>query len=124
MMLESIVAILNADEQLITLLNGKAAIYPLSTSDLGTCIVYDCHSLSDDKVKRTDRLQLTIIADTLAKSLAIESRVKTLLLTFADLPLNDQILQVEVNGGGSLYDEARKKNHRIIYFNIVSRSEC
>lgn len=122
-MIESIVALLNADTTLKTLLDGKAAIYPLSTTDLGNCIIYDCTCLTDDKVKRTDRLQLTVIADTLAKGLAIEARLKTLLLTFADSPLNNQILQVEVNGGGSLYDEGRKKNHRIIYFYIISRSE-
>lgn len=100
-----------------------AHIYPIQTAYTGNCIVYDAYTTAHDKITQEVRLQITIIADTLAQTLEIEQEVEKTLLTFGDTPLKDNILQVSANGGGSLYDTARRKNHRYIYFNILSRSE-
>lgn len=125
-MILSIINILQNNSTIKTLLDGTAAdyhIYPLETTYLGDCIVYDCVPVSDDKIQRRDRLQIVVIAATLSKAIEIEEAVKNALLTFGDNSLTNNILKVQQNGGGSLYDSARKKNHRILYFDIITRRE-
>jgi len=125
-MIREAIDILRADGQLLSLIDGNPAnyhIYPLNTSYTGDCILYDGMTIAEDKLTATIRLQLTIIADTTAKTLEIEQRVKHLLLTFGDEPLTSNILKVEVNGGGTMYDDARQKHHRILYLQLKTRSE-
>ena len=125
-MIKEILNILKADKKLMELINGSAAnphIYPIETDYLGDCLVYDYHTFSADKITEAKRLEIVIIAKTLSKTIEIENQLKRLIITLADKPLTNNILQVEVNGGGSLYDNDRKMNHRILYFDILSRSE-
>lgn len=125
-MIKEILNILKADKKLMELINGSAAnphIYPIETDYLGDCLVYDYHTFSADKITEAKRLEIVIIAKTLSKTLEIENELKRLILTLADKPLTTNILRVEINGGGSLYDNERLMNHRILYFDIISRSE-
>ena len=125
-MVKEILEILETDNKLMGLIDGTAAdphIYPIETDYLGECLLYDYHTFSADKITEGKRLQITIIAKTLGKTIEIENQLKRLIITLADKPLTNNILQVEVNGGGSLYDNERKMNHRILYFDILSRSE-
>ena len=115
-----------ADKKLMELINGSAAnphIYPIETDYLGDCLVYDYHTFSADKITEAKRLEIVIIAKTLSKTLEIENELKRLIRTLADKPLTTNILRVEINGGGSLYDNERLMNHRILYFDLISRSE-
>lgn len=118
-----ILNILKNDTQLINLIGTAANIYPMETSYTGECIVYEIVPLSDDRITQQNRLQIHAISYTMAKAIAIEKRVKQLILTLADTPLTTNILKVVMNGGGSLYDGEHKKHHRILYFEILSRSE-
>lgn len=125
-MIKEILNILKADKKLMALINGTAAnphIYPIETDYLGDCLVYDYHTFSADKITEAKRLEIVIIAKTLSKTLEIENELKRLILTLADKPLTTNILRVEINGGGSLYDNERLMNHRILYFDLISRSE-
>ena len=125
-MIREILNILKADKKLMALINGTAAnphIYPIETDYLGDCLVYDYHTFSADKITEAKRLEIVIIAKTLSKTLEIENELKRLILTLADKPLTTNILRVEINGGGSLYDNERLMNHRILYFDLISRSE-
>lgn len=125
-MIREILNILKADKKLMALINGTTAnphIYPIETDYLGDCLVYDYHTFSADKITEAKRLEIVIIAKTLSKTLEIENELKRLILTLADKPLTTNILRVEINGGGSLYDNERLMNHRILYFDIISRSE-
>ena len=125
-MIKEILNILKADKKLMELIDGSAAkphIYPIETDYLGDCLVYDYHTFSADKITEAKRLEIVIIAKTLSKTLEIENELKRLILTLADKPLTTNILRVEINGGGSLYDNERLMNHRILYFDLISRSE-
>ncbi len=115
-----ILELLNADAELTDII-GKNHIYPNKTTFKGNCIVYEIEPISDDKIKQQDRIKMNIIADTFEMALQIEERIKADILTFGDVPLTNNILQVEHNGGGQLFDEARQKYHRILYFDILRR---
>ena len=121
-MIEYIVSLLKNNKRLVELI-GENNIYPIQTNYLGDCVIYDAYTTSHNKIIQETRLQITIIADKLSTTLAIEQEIEKILLTLGDTSLNNTILQVEANGGGSLYDNSRRKNHRIVYFNIISRSE-
>ena len=125
-MIKEILNILKTDKKLMELIDGSAEnphIYPIETDYLGDCLVYDYHTFSADKITEAKRLEIVIIAKTLSKTLEIENELKRLILTLADKPLTTNILRVEINGGGSLYDNERLMNHRILYFDLISRSE-
>lgn len=121
-MIEYIVSLLKNDKRLVELI-GENNIYPIQTEYLGNCVIYDAYTTSHNKIIQETRFQVTIVASKLSTTLAIEQEIEKLMLTLGDTPLSNTILQVEANGGGSLYDNNRRKNHRIIYFNILSRSE-
>lgn len=121
-MIEELVSIMNNSNDLVSLLNGQH-IYPYLTDYLGECVIYQITPQIDNKAHQTLRVQLSIITETLSKALEIEKVLKQLLLTIGDQPLTDNILQVEANGGGSLYDYNRQKYHHYIYLDIVCRSE-
>lgn len=125
-MIKEILEIFKADTTLMGLINGTAAephIYPMQTDYLGDCFTYNYHTTAADKITESKRLEITIIAKTLSKTVDIENQIKRLILTLGDTPLITNILQVEVNGGGSLYDNERLMNHRILYFDLLIRSE-
>jgi hypothetical protein len=119
----NVLNILKNDSVLVNYIGSAANIYPVETDYTGECIIYEIVPLSDDKITQKNRLQIHIISKTMAKAIDIEKRVKQLILTLADTPLTTKILKVVMNGGGSLYDGERKKHHRILYFEILSRSE-
>lgn len=121
-MIEYIVSLLKNDKRLVELI-GENNIYPIQTEYLGDCVIYDAYTTSHNKIIQETRFQITIVASKLSTTLAIEQEIEKLMLTLGDTPLSNTILQVEANGGGSLYDNNRRKNHKIIYFNILSRSE-
>lgn len=122
MVIEEIVSILNNSDVLISLLGGEH-IYPYHTSYLGECVIFQVTPQLDNKAHQTLRVQLSIIAKTFAKALEIEKVIKQLLLTLGDEPLTTNILQVEANGGGSLYDYNRQMYHHYIFLDINCRSE-
>ena len=96
-------------------------LYCQRTDDMGECVLYDYHTFSQSDGVQKIRLQITIIAGTMAKAVEKEEIIKSTILTLGDTPLTDDILQVAANGGGTLYDDGRQMQHRIIYFDIIKR---
>lgn len=96
-------------------------LYCQRTDDTGECVIYDFHTLTQQDGVQRVRLQITIIAGTMAKALEKEEIIKSAILTFGDEPLSNDILQVALNGGGNLYDDARQMHHHILYFDIIKR---
>ena len=90
-------------------------VYPAPTDCLDDCVLYNFYTEAQSDGAQKVRLQITIVCSTMEKTLQIEERIKTILLTLGDKPLTTNILQVALNGGGTLYDYAREKHHRILY---------
>ena len=86
-----------------------AGIEPHHTGDPAhNQIVYSFSPLTDDKAVRTDRLEIHIIAQSVAELEAIDQAVRRILLTFGDSPLAGDV-------GTDTY-------HRIAYYILTSRS--
>lgn len=123
-MISEVINILKSDIVLKTLINGTTEdthIYPLYTMSNEDCIIYKHVPISDDGIKTLDRLELNIISTSYSHTLEIEDRIKDLLLTIGDNQLTSSILDIEVNGGGALYDGKRNKVQRILFLNILYR---
>lgn len=123
-MISEIISKLNNDSILKALIGGTEAdthIYPLYSLSNDDCIIYKHIPVSDDGIKTIDRLEITINTTSYSHSLEIENRVKDLLLTVGDKPFSNSILEIELNGGGALYDGKRDKVQRILFLNILYR---
>lgn len=96
-------------------------LYCQRTDDMGECVLYDFHTFAQQNGVQRVRLQITIIAGTMAKAVEKEEIIKKAILTLGDTPLSDDILQVALNGGGNLFDYARQMHHHILYFDIIKR---
>lgn len=121
-MIVDLLAVLRANSKLTTLLGGEH-IYAKHTDYLGNCVIYDDYTTAANKITENTRLTITLVADHLSLIHSLAKEVKDSILTLADNQLTQNILQVELNGGGSLYDYDRQKHHRTLYFTIISRSE-
>ena len=125
-MMLDILNVLKSNSRLLQLVGGTKAdsrIYARHTDYLGNCIIYDEYTTAANKITENTRLTVTIVADKISLVHSIEEEIKRSILTLADKPLTNNILQVEVNGGGSLYDYDRQKHHRTLYFTVITRSE-
>lgn len=122
MVINEIITLLDTDKVLNNLLGDKH-IFLAPTNYTGEAIIYSWLPVSSDKIKRLDKLEINVITDTQLKGIQIEQRLKEVLLTLGDTPLVPGIHDVNLNGGGNLYDYERQKNHRILYFYITSRED-
>lgn len=125
-MIKEIIGELESNSTLLSLLKATQTdkhIYAKHTDYLGDCIIYESYGVAADKVKETQRLTITIVASTLSLTHQIEKEIKRSILTLADNPLTNNILQVGLTGGGSLYDYDRQKHHTNLYFTLTTRSE-
>lgn len=113
---------LTGDPALIALI-GAGHVYAVETDYMGECLIYEFHTLQDDKCARLVRLKITAICATLDKTCQVEARIRALILTLGDNPLTDGITSVALNGGGLLRDAAREKYHRIMYFDVIMKSQ-
>lgn len=108
-------------ETIIKLLrdNINLPINPYNQEGYQNGIVYNFVPLTDNKIVRTERLEIHIIASTLAEAWAIDEEVRHILLTIGDEALIEGINKVEINGGGSLEDIATGTKHIITYYYLV-----
>lgn len=108
-------------ETIIKLLrdNIDIPINPYNQNGKQKGIVYNFTPLTDNKIVRTERLEIHIIADTINEAWDIDEQVRHILLTIGDEALVEGIHKVEINGGGSLEDVATGTKHIITYYYIV-----
>lgn len=96
-------------------------LYPFGASEISNCIVYNFVPITSDKIKEQNRLEITIISLNIETGLKILSEVKEALLTFGDNKLNNDILEVTLNGGGSLENLETNTFHFKANFIIKNR---
>lgn len=118
-MIEQVLQLLRANQRLNTLIQGR--IEPFSIGLAANSIVYSVTPLTDNRITQTDKLEIHIIADSVANMFAIDNEVRKTILTMGDSPLTTDILQVEINGGGSMEDLTTNTKHLITYYYIVSK---
>ena len=119
MIMPEIRAILIADTQLMSLITS---IEPKPSKNQTNHIMFEEVTTRDDGVTQNVRIQLTTVCDTEEQYGQIYDRISEDLLTPDDRPLSNRIRKCEINGGGSMYDSARDKYHKVMYLNIVARS--
>jgi len=123
MMLNDILNILKADSGLTSLLGATVAdskIY-MNQGKAETCISYKYSLISSDGIKAQSKLEINCISPDYAKAESILNRVKQLLITIGNRQLNNDILNVALNGGGSLYIEETKQHIIKAYFILTVR---
>jgi hypothetical protein len=122
MILEDIVAALKADSTLHSYIADK--IYPqvVNQSDV-PCIVYTFTPTTDDKIVRTDRLEIRVISKDLPILYNTDKRARQILLTFGDSPSVTGIYKATINGGGTMYDIGTDVTQLFTFYQIISRSE-
>ena len=96
-------------------------IKPFGTTAIEDCIVYNFVPLTSDKIKEQYRLEITAISRIMDRGLKILEDVKGLLLTQGDEQLTDCILDVALNGGGSLENLETGTFHFKANFIVLSR---
>jgi hypothetical protein len=124
MILEQILNILISDTILKGLLKSTvtdAKIY-MNSGRSNPCISYKFMPVTSDGIKRQDKLEINCISNNYAEADEILKRVKQLLLTLGDRKLNNDILEVALNGGGYLKEE-NTDNHIIKAFFIIKSKE-
>lgn len=123
MMLNEILNILKADSELYSLLgaNVKDSHIYMNNGKADTCISYKYSSITSDGIKVQSKLEINCISPDYAKAESIFNRVKQLLITVGNRQLNNDILNVALNGGGSLYIEETKQHIIKAYFILTIR---
>ena len=96
-------------------------IKPFGTETIENCIVYNFVTLTSDKVKEQNRLEITIISKSMSDGLKILEGVKEILLTRGDEQLTDRILSIALNGGGSLENLETNTFHFKANFIVLSK---
>lgn len=91
-------------DTLIDVLNKAGIVINAFASDKAPCINYEFVSLTSDKIKRQDRFTLTVIDRDYIKALEQAEHIKSILLTFGDNKLQDNVFSVELTGGGTLHN--------------------
>lgn len=109
------------DDTAIVALFGANKLYLNYTTDTENCLLAEYHTVGGDSCKEHVRLKITVIADSMETCEAAEKRIKELVLSFGDNPVNINILKCTINGGGVLHDEGRMKTHKICYYDVVLR---
>lgn len=114
----------NILNDIIAALDNDAAFKSKITS-IHAFEVYDVNTakyvytqLTNDKIKAQSRFELTAICSNYENAIAAIDAAKAVLLTKGDNALNDDILEITQNGGGSLYNAATETYHQKAIFII------
>ena len=97
-------------------------IYAFVAECVKDCIVYNLVPVESNKVIEQHRLELTIIALSYEKCYKMTKDIKDKLLTLGPED-RGEILKIEQNGGGMLFNESTKTYHFKLNFTIKSRYE-
>ena len=106
-------------KKLKTLVN--LPLIPLQSDKLQEQIIYEIIPNNDNGVTSQSTLKLNIICDTLAKCELIDKQIRQGLLSYGDTNTLDSVLNITLNGGGTLTSE--KYVHRFINLVIKSKNE-
>ncbi len=101
----------------------KLNVYAFAAPRVEQCVVYNYTPLSDNGAKATARVEVRVIAFTLAEALEIKSKVLNALMAAGDGSKLKQVTKLEVSGGGSLEELTSKTTHLFFNLNITIKSE-
>lgn len=126
MIIDDLLNALRADSELATLLeatqdNDKIYAFEAPIEEVPV-IVYKFTPITDNKIIRTDRLELTCISDSLGLTYQLDEKIRDIFITYGDDNFNNRVLEIDINGGGSLSDIDSGTYHNTCYFIIDSRS--
>ncbi len=96
-------------------------IYPFGVDGVKECLIYSISEISNNGVKRIRRLDVTAISKNYAQATMLLYLCQHALLTIGDTPMDTDILKVELNGGGSLYNAETNTYHVKGYFYSTER---
>lgn len=96
-------------------------IYPFGTDKIEDCVVYNLIPTSSNKIIEQNRLEITVICLDMGIGLQMIENIKKVLITLGDNGLNNNILSIELNGGGSLENLETNTFHFKAFFNIKSK---
>lgn len=94
-------------------------VIPLSSDKIQEQIIYTPTPLSDNGIIYSYQLRLNIVANTLANAESYDKAIRDVLLNFGDSNDLDNVLDISVNGGGTLTSTVGV--HRIINLIIKER---
>ena len=122
-MLNEILTILKADSGLYSLLGAtvKDSHIYMNQGKADTCISYKYSIISSDGIKAQSKLEVNCISPDYGKAESMFNRVKQLLVTIGDKQLNNDILNVALNGGGTLFEEETERHILKAYFIFTIR---
>ena len=109
------------DEILNMLKSLGYKIYPFGTDKIEDCVIYSLIPISSNKVIEQNRLEITVICLDIGIGLQMIENIKQILITLGDNGLNNNMLSIELNGGGSLENVETNTFHFKAFFNIKSK---
>lgn len=121
---DTLIDIIKNDEVVKEILKSTISnpkIYPYYKNEHIQCILHKFVPLSSDGIKEQNRLELTFIHEDELIAKKLMNRVKELLITVGDNKLNNEILEISLNGGGNLVDYQTNTIQLKAFFNIKNR---
>lgn len=103
------------------LVSLKYPVRPFGTDKIEDCIIYNIVPVSNDGAVQQDRLEITVISKDLLTAQRMLEQVKKVLLTVGDTKFNNDILDISLNGGGSLENLETETYHLKAYFIVTSK---
>ncbi|UVX70645.1 MAG: hypothetical protein [Bacteriophage sp.] len=90
------------------------------------CIIYKITPISDDGIKRQDRLEIQIVGFDIAEVELEDAKIRKSLLSFGDRI--DSFLSIELNGGGMMGGSFEKDTNieslrKFSFYVITTKSE-
>lgn len=94
----------------------------ISNNKVEKCIIYKLTPINDDGVKRQYRLEVQIVGFDIVEIEQEDLKIRKSLLSFGDR--QDDILSIELNGGGVLEQDTNIKSlSKHSFYVITTRSE-
>lgn len=98
----------------------------ISNDKIEKCIIYNIATISDDGIKRQDRLEVQIVGFDIAEIESEDLKIRKALLSFGDR--TDDFLSIELNGGGTTGGSLEKDSNieslrKFSFYVITTKSE-
>lgn len=121
---DALIDMIKNDKQIKEILKptiSNPKVYPYYKNEHINCILHKLVLLSSDGIKEQNRLELTFVHEDELIAKKLMNRVKELLTTVGDNKINNEILEISLNGGGNLVDYQTNTIQLKAFFNIKNR---